>query len=185
MRIIAEPAGDFRRFQGLSETLAVLSSRFLPRQARVCRDERHCAEGHSCQNTIVRIPLLRSPAPSDLLSLDAATSMPLQTGAGASSQDSILNAAEMFQAQLDQMTTWKHQLAQQMEVMRRDGIKLLERQKNLAIEKKRAGEEREVLASERTRIQKLQHDLDAETRRLTQRAADLESSHAELQKLRR
>ena len=110
-------------------------------------------------------------------------SAPPERGPGASSQDTILNAAEIFQSQLEQMTAWKHQLAQQMELMRRDGIKLLERQKGMAIEKKRAGEEREALAGEREKIQHLQQEVENESQRLKQRAAEIEQAQAQLQRL--
>ncbi len=132
-------------------------------------------------------PSPASPSPlaagTDLISLEESQHAPLERGPGASSQDTILNAAEIFQSQLEQMTAWKHQLAQQMELMRRDGIKLLERQKALAIEKKHAGEDREALAAEREKIQRLQHDVDGESQRLKQRAADIEQAQAQLQKL--
>lgn len=130
-----------------------------------------------------------SPTPStatpggDLVSLDEGTQQPLETGAGASSQDSILNAAEMFQQQLEQMTAWKHQLAQQMELMRRDGVKLLERQKTLALEKKKVAEDREALASERGRIQQLQSEAEAQSRQLAQRAAEIAAAETDLRKL--
>ena len=120
---------------------------------------------------------------NDLVSLDAATQPPLETGAGASSQDSILNAAEMFQQQLEQMTAWKHQLAQQMEIMRRDGVKLLDRQKTLAAEKKALGDEKNQLTAEREQLKKLQEELDGESKRLGQRAGELESAQQQLAQL--
>ena len=129
---------------------------------------------------IDRTPLQASPAETDLVSLEESLQAVPDRGPGATSQDSMFNAAEMFQAQLEQMTAWKHQLAQQMEVMRRDGLKLLERQKNLAVEKKRAGEERSALAAEREKIHQLQRELAAEQDRLSRRAAEVDAAQAAL-----
>src|SRR3954464_8504651 len=100
---------------------------------------------------------------NDLVNLDEATA-----SAEAASGDTILNAAEIFQQQLEQMTTWKQQLGQQMDLMRKDGIKLLERQKALAQDRKAIADDRATLTSEREQIQKLQAELNAETQRLSQ-----------------
>src|SRR5436190_15980403 len=86
---------------------------------------------------------------SDLINLDDATQAPLGTGSGASGGETVIHAAEMFQQQLDQMTAWKTQLSQQMEAMRGDAIKLMERQKFIAQEKARLAEERAGLTQER------------------------------------
>jgi len=116
----------------------------------------------------------------DMISLNDALKEPLEHGPGSSSQDSILNAAEIFQQQLEQMTTWKHQLAQQMELMRRDGIKLLERQKNLAAEKKALADDRQKLAGDHEQIQKLHAELDAQSQRLSQRATEIDQAQQQL-----
>jgi chromosome segregation ATPase len=117
---------------------------------------------------------------SDRVSLAEAAEV---EGLPASSQDSILNAAHVFEAQLEQMSAWKHQLAQQMEIMRRDGIKLLERQKSLAVERKRLSEEREVLIADRQHVEKLHREVSDETKRLREKEAEIEQSRAVLQKL--
>jgi chromosome segregation ATPase len=101
----------------------------------------------------------------------------------ASSQDSILNAAHVFEAQLEQMSAWKHQLAQQMEIMRRDGIKLLERQKSLAVERKRLVDERESLTADRQHVEKLHLEVSEETKRLREKETEIEQSRELLQKL--
>ncbi len=122
-------------------------------------------------------------APGDMISLDDSLESPLDSGPGASSQDSILNAAEIFNQQLEQMTAWKHQLAQQMDLMRRDGIKLLERQKNLAADKKKLIDDRLALTGEREAVQRLQSESDAESKRLASRAAEIEQAQNQLGEL--
>jgi len=98
----------------------------------------------------------------DLINLDEATQTPLGTGAGGTGGgDSVIHAAEMFQQQLDQMTAWKTQLSQQMEAMRGDAVKLMERQKFIAQEKARLADERAGLTQERAQLQQSQTQLAA------------------------
>src|ERR1041385_6484016 len=99
---------------------------------------------------------------ADLVNLDAATQGPLETGPNASSGDSILNAAEVFQQQLEQMTTWKQKLGQQMDLLRRDGVKLMERQKALAQEKQVLAQDRAELGKQREEISRMQGEAQAE-----------------------
>ncbi len=112
----------------------------------------------------------------DLVSLDEAG----QSAQTAGSQDSILDAADLFQQQLDQITSWKQQLGGQMDAMRRDGIKLLERQKALAMERKQLADDRAQFSTEREQIQKLQGEVNAESQRLGQRASELEAAQRQL-----
>ncbi len=116
----------------------------------------------------------------DLVNLDEATEGPLDSGLAASSGESILNAAEVFQQQLEQMTAWKQKLGQQMDLLRRDGIKLMERQKALSLEKKAIADDRAALQSQRTEIQAVQAELEAQGTRLSARAKDLEQAHQQL-----
>src|ERR1043165_1753985 len=102
----------------------------------------------------------------DLVDLNEATEAPLESGLNASGGDSILNAAEVFQQQLEQMTTWKQKLGQQMELLRRDGIKLMERQKVLAQEKQVLAQDRAGLEKQREEIQRMQEELRVEGARL-------------------
>ena len=60
--------------------------------------------------------------------------------AGTGGSNALTAATEVFQRQLDQMTHWKDQLSAQTEAMRGEGMKLLEQQKALAVERKRMGE---------------------------------------------
>ncbi|HVT81800.1 MAG TPA: hypothetical protein VHM90_14235 [Phycisphaerae bacterium] len=118
----------------------------------------------------------------DLVSLDEAA-QPVAGAGGPTSQDSIMDAADLFQQQLDQITNWKTQLSSQMETMRRDGTKLLERQKALAIERKQLSDEKAQFAAEREQIQKLQGEVDVESKRLAQSASELEAAHCQLLEL--
>ena len=95
----------------------------------------------------------------------------------------MLDAAVMLETQLEQMTAWKHQLAQQMELMRRDGVKPLERQKNLAVEKQRLAAEREALGGDRTYVQKLHGEVEEQTKRLETEGARIAAGLAELKGL--
>jgi|GEM_PF-3608695 len=119
---------------------------------------------------------------ADLVNLDDDATIARAAGSGAS-QDSMADMAHDFENQLEQMSAWKHQLAQQMELLRRDGIKLLERQKNIAIEKKRLAEEREAITADRAAVQKRHGELDAERQSLELRAAELEKATESLLKL--
>jgi len=102
---------------------------------------------------------------------------------GKGSGDSMLNAAYVFEAQLEQMTTWKHQLSQQMELLRRDGVKLLERQKNLAVERQRLAAEREAMAGDRAYVQKLHAQVDEQTQRLSAEGERIARGLADLETL--
>ncbi len=119
----------------------------------------------------------------DLINLDEATKAPPDSGAGASSGDSVIHAAEMFQQQLDQMTAWKTQLSQQMEAMRGDAVKLMERQKFLAQEKTRLAEERTKLTEEQTQLQQQQAQLATASQELAQRATELDATQSRLAEL--
>src|ERR1035441_5129659 len=64
-----------------------------------------------------------SESPRDVISLDddappPQSPIPAGLQGAAASQDSVLNVAHVFEEQLEQMTAWKHQLAQQMESLR-------------------------------------------------------------------
>ena len=48
----------------------------------------------------------------------------------------LLESAQVLEQHVEHLTAWKHQLASQMELLRKDGVKLLERQKQLAVERK-------------------------------------------------
>lgn len=104
-------------------------------------------------------------------------------GSKGNSQDSIVNAAAVFEQQLDQMTAWKHQLAAQMEVLRRDGIRILERQKHLAIEKKKLADERAAVQADRTFVQSVHEQLEAERKAIEARAAQVEQARGEVEAL--
>ncbi len=120
---------------------------------------------------------------TDLVSIEDGAELKSVAGPGASGQDSILNAAAMFEQQLEQMSAWKHQLAAQMEILRRDGIKILERQKQLAIEKRKLAEDRDSVSADRTLVVKLQGEVEAQRSNLEKRAAELASAKSELEKL--
>ena len=65
----------------------------------------------------------------DLVNLDEETELQdAGSSASGTGSESIINAAEMFQQQLEQMTQWKTQLSNQMDAMRADGIKLLQKE---------------------------------------------------------
>ena len=116
----------------------------------------------------------------DLVALDDAV-----RPAGNTSQDSMVNAAAVFEQQLEQMTAWKHQLASQMEVLRRDGIKILERQKNLAIEKKKLADERAALQADRDAATAQLTQLEREREQLDERTEGLERAQGELAELQK
>src|SRR5205823_1894166 len=110
-----------------------------------------------------------------LINLEEATTAPPASGAGASGGaggDTVIHAAEMFQQQLDQMTAWKTQLSQQMEAMRGDAVKLMERQKFIAQEKARLAEERAGLTQERSQLQHSQSQLATESQALAKHTAE-------------
>ncbi len=67
--------------------------------------------------------------------------------------------------------------------MRRDGIKLLERQKSLAVEKKRLQDEREALTADRQQVEKLHLDVAEENQRLREKESQIEEARAALEKL--
>jgi chromosome segregation ATPase len=116
----------------------------------------------------------------DLVNLDEATRTPLESGVGASGGDTVIQAAEIFQQQLDQMTAWKTQLSQQMDAMQRDAVKLLERQKHIAQEKSRLAEEHAQIAGEHAQLQQQQTQLAAEGQKLAQQAAELSEGQTRL-----
>jgi chromosome segregation ATPase len=114
----------------------------------------------------------------DLVNLDEQAESQ-DTGAGASG-DNIFTTSEMFNQQLEQMTQWKTQISSQMEAMRADGIKLLERQKVLAQERKRLADERAELAGQRKNVEQMHGEVEAHAQRLQQRAAELEQAQQKL-----
>jgi chromosome segregation ATPase len=124
-------------------------------------------------------------AQGDLVNLEQATSEPLETGLSASSGESILNAAEVFQQQLEQMTAWKQKLGQQMELLRRDGLKLMERQKAIAQEKQLITQDRAALEKHREEIHRSQQELNGENARLQKLAADLDVTQQQLAELQK
>jgi hypothetical protein len=119
--------------------------------------------------------------PRDLISLEevdvpAGMDVPGSRTKGGGKGDTLMQAAEAFEQQLQQMSSWKHQLASQMELLRRDGIKMLERQKNLALERRKLQQEREEVIKEKGEAQALYDTLDIERKKLDVKAAELEKA---------
>src|SRR5580692_7547834 len=56
----------------------------------------------------------------------------------------LLESAQVLDQHVEQLTAWKHQLAAQMELLRKDGVKLLERQKQLAVERSALAKEQQT-----------------------------------------
>jgi chromosome segregation ATPase len=108
----------------------------------------------------------------------------------AAHNNQLLESAQVFEQHVEQLTAWKHQLASQMELLRKDGIKLLERQKQLAQERAAVAQEqqgtqaqRAALEADRKQIETLKRDLQTRQQELDQRATDLENATEEFNKL--
>jgi len=82
--------------------------------------------------------------------------------------EGLLEASAAFEQQMEQMQRWKQQLAGQMDLLRKDGIKLLERQKKLADERRAVGEEREQVAA-------LKRDLETQVAAVREQQGELQS----------
>lgn len=113
-------------------------------------------------------------ANNDTISSQAASpSIDLDSDTLLRHNDRIAAAASEFEAQINSLTTWKHQLAQQMELLRRDGLKLLEKQKRLAEEKHQITAEREKLKAERDQLQLAHDEVSAQARKVEEQAKEL------------
>lgn len=94
--------------------------------------------------------------------------------------DAVLSAAQRVDAQLERLSAWKHQLARQMELLRRDGIKLLERQKNAAQQKAELATAQAALAADRESLAASRQALAAQAQELDSRAAALAAAESDL-----
>lgn len=108
----------------------------------------------------------------------------------AAQNSQLLESAQVFEQHVEQLTAWKHQLAAQMELLRKDGVKLLERQKQLAQERaavaadqQATAAQRAALENDRRQFEALKRDLQTRQQELDQRAIDLENATEEFNKL--
>lgn len=124
------------------------------------------------------------PADDSLAGHSISQSIDLDSDTLLRHNDRIAAAASEFEAQINSLTTWKHQLAQQMELLRKDGMKLLEKQKKLADEKRQIVAEREKLKAEREQIQLAHDEVSAQARKVEERAQELNQLEEKRQQAR-
>ncbi|HVS71385.1 MAG TPA: hypothetical protein VHQ47_09040 [Phycisphaerae bacterium] len=94
--------------------------------------------------------------------------------------DALLTAAHQLEDQVQRLTAWKHQLARQMDLLRRDGIKILERQKALAAEKSTLAQLRITLETQREGLDARAQELETQANAAASAQSELAGVNAEL-----
>ncbi|HVX85669.1 MAG TPA: hypothetical protein VH253_12885 [Phycisphaerae bacterium] len=105
---------------------------------------------------------------------------PPASDGGNAPSDALLSAAHRLDDQIQRLTAWKHQLARQMDLLRRDGIKILERQKALAAEKTTLAQLRITLETQREALDARAQELETQANAAATAQSDLAGLNGEL-----
>ncbi len=94
--------------------------------------------------------------------------------------DKLLEAANAFDVQLQNLNSWKQQLSSQMDLLRRDGVRLLEKQKELATQrqeieaiKNSLSQDRATLEEQRTELGEQRKEFGRQQKNLAKKAQEL------------